>query len=199
MAVAAHAEASTLPARGLPFLIGQAWVQHVRPPPRRTATWPHVYGHAGARDGKRTRVPSAPLRWSGFATRVVAVRPHATRCTTLCRPARGRSRTRCEASAACRQGMGLFGAYESQRSAQLRGALNEGCPRALSSKDATRRKFGSRVQARNLVELLLRNSPLKQEETRNNKTTKQSRQSMSSQSRHNKQAVSRMQGARGYW
>ena len=134
-------------------------MQHVRPPPRRTATWPHVYGHAGARDAKLTRLPSAPLRWSGFATRVVAVWPHATRCTTLCRPARGRSRTRCEASAACRQGMGLFGAYESQRSAQLRGALNEGCPRALSSKDATRRKFGSRVQARNLsYRLLHRNS-----------------------------------------
>ena len=63
--------------------------------------------------------------------------------------------------------MGLFGAYESQRSAQLRGALNEGCPRALSSKDATRRKFGSRVQARNLVGFTSEfNSPLK---TRRNK------------------------------
>ena len=115
-----------------------AWVQHVRPPPRRTATWPRVNGRAGARDGKRTRLPSAPLRWSRFATRGVAARPHATRCTAISRPARGRSRTRLKASAACGRVAAGARAAESQRSEQLRAALDEGLSSApLRARDAS--------------------------------------------------------------
>ena len=140
-----HAEASTPPAlsqhaarrRPAGLAWPPAWVQHMRPPPRRTATWPHVYGRAGARDGKRARLPSAPLRWSRFATRGVAARPHATRCTAISRPARGRSRTRCKASAACRRVMASAGVADSQRSEQLRAALNEGSSPRASSEGGT--------------------------------------------------------------
>ena len=120
----------------------------MQPHPRRTATWPRVNGRAGAREGKRTRLSSAPLRWSSFATRGVAARPHATRCTAISRPARGRSRTRCKASAACRRVVAGARAAESQRSEQLRAGTQR--RPVLRASPSEGRKFGSRVPARNL-------------------------------------------------
>ena len=92
-----------------------------------------------------------PLRFGGQALRRVwvATRPHATRCTAISRPARGRSRTRFKASAACRRVVAGARAAESQRSEQLRAALNEGLSWRASSERGT--QVRSRVLARNLL------------------------------------------------
>ena len=63
-AVTAHAEASTRPA--VSVARGCSTCSRLLFEP---LTWPRVNGHAGARDGERTRLPSEALRWSSSATR----------------------------------------------------------------------------------------------------------------------------------
>ena len=117
-AVAADAEASTMPARGLPFLASAtaASVQHVRPPPRRAATWRAAPLLAPT---LTTACAAAlrPCRLGGQAARRVRLPLAArTRRPAWSRPAFCRSNAgappRVEASAACVPGTSGTGVAE---------------------------------------------------------------------------------------
>ena len=142
-AVAADAEASTMPARGLPFLASAtaASVQHVRPPPRRTATWRAAPLLAPT---LTTACAAAlrPCRLGGQAARRVRLPLAArTRRPAWSRPAFCRSNAgappRVEASAACMPGNAGAGVAEPER--RLRAGTS---PWRSCRRDRAQGKFG---------------------------------------------------------